>query len=88
MNWRSFIDYSVEEGSGLKLGDILEQKVENQYQIKSKVIGFDKDGCPFVECIYVKYADGYVDERFKPDAFEIGDVSPFPWSNPIEFKVK
>lgn len=81
--FENLIDKKISEGSGLRIGDTLRQ-IDEDVDLISRVIGFDSDGCPFVRYTYVYYKS----KEAKPhDPIEIGDVLPFPWSDPVEYKV-
>lgn len=85
--WEEFINYKIKKGSGLVIGDVLQNNIDNdKLVLKMKVIGFDDSGVPFVEYTKVKYAKGIKPEKGDHDAYVVGDILPFPWDNPLQYK--
>lgn len=82
------IDPEVQEGSELKIGDRLKIENEGRFSVNMRVVGFDSDGCPIVKYTKVVYAQGEKPDGEKEgDEFQAGDILPFPWSNPSQYKI-
>jgi len=81
------IDTEIKEISGLKLKDRL-QIENNGCTAQMRIVGFDSSGCPVVKYTKVRYAPGTKpDGRKLGDEFQAGDIMPFPWSNPEQYKI-
>jgi len=71
------IDYSVVEYKGVSIGETL-KLVNDSFSAYLFVMGFETDNTPIVEYRCVKYHEG-IEAPY--DAFEDGDVMPYPYSD-------
>jgi len=87
-DYSDLIDPEMKEGSKLKLGDRLLLENKDRFEARLRVVGFDASGCPFVKYTKVVYAPGAKpDGRKVGDEIQAGDILPFPYSQPDQYKI-